>query len=164
MIHTLVPWRRTQPERYARLDLYDELDRVFENFLQGFGLPASGAVAAAAAPRVFAPRMDVSESESAYRVDAELPGLEEKDISVTLENGVLSIAGERKQEQESQDEKRGFHHKESFRGSFQRSLRLPDEIDEKGISASYKNGVLSIVIPKLPKARPETRTIPVSSS
>ena len=161
MLHTLVPWRRTQPERVARLDLYDELDRVFEGFLQGFGMPAAGQ---APAVRVFAPRMDVSETDTAYRIDAELPGLEEKDIAVTLENGVLSITGERKQEQESQDEKRGFHHKESFRGSFQRSLRLPDEIDEKGINASYKNGVLSIAIPKLPKARPETRTIPVSTS
>jgi HSP20 family protein len=160
MLHTLVPWRRTQPERYQRLDLYDELDRVFEGFLQGFGLPAAGPAAA----RVFAPRMDVSETEAAFRIDAELPGLEEKEISLTLENGVLSITGERKHEQESQEEKRGFHHKESFRGSFQRSLRLPEEIDEKGITASYKNGVLSVVIPKVPKARPETRTIPVTTS
>jgi HSP20 family protein len=160
MLHTLVPWRRAQPERVARLDLYDELDRVFEGFLQGFGLPAAGPAPA----RVFAPRMDVSETDTAYRIDAELPGLEEKDISVTLENGVLSIVGERKLEQESQDEKRGFHHRESFRGNFQRSLRLPDEIDEKGITASYKSGVLSVVIPKLPKARPATRTIPVSTS
>ncbi len=160
MLHTLVPWRRAQPERVARLDLYDEFDRVLEGFLQGFGLPAAGPAAA----RVFAPRMDVSETDTAYRIDAELPGLEEKDSAVTLENGVLSIAGERKHEQESQEEKRGFHHKESFRGSFQRSLRLPDEIDEKGITASYKNGVLCVVIPKLPQARPETRTIRVSTS
>jgi HSP20 family protein len=154
MLHTLVPFRRSQP---ARAGLYDELDRVFDAFWQGFGAPA-------ATPAVYTPRMDVYETESEYRVDAELPGLNEKDIQVTLEDGVLAISGERKAESEKQDEKRGFSHRECVRGSFHRALRLPEDADEKGVSASYKNGVLSIVVPKLPKPQPEVRTIPIQAS
>ena len=94
MLHSLVPWRQAHP-RVGRVDLYDELDRVFDGFWRGFGLPAAGQ-----ASRVLAPRMDVTETENEYRVEAELPGLEEKDIQVTLENGILTLAGERKEERE----------------------------------------------------------------
>ena len=158
MLHTLVPWRRAHPVRVGSVGLYDELDRVFDSFWRGFGPPAADA------PRAFAPRMDVTATETEYRVDAELPGLEEKDIQITLENGVLTLAGERKDERETQDEKRGFAHRESFRGRFERSLGLPEDADEKGVSARYKNGILTITIPKLPVAKPEVRTIPVQSS
>jgi HSP20 family protein len=159
MLHSLVPWRRSHPERFARQGLYDELDRVFDSFWRGFGLPATSETPA---PRTFAPRVDVSETETEYRVDAELPGIGEKDIHVTLEEGVLRIAGDRKEERVKEDPKRGFHHKESFRGSFERTLRLPEDADEKGVTASYKNGVLSVAIPKLPRPEPEVRTIPVT--
>ncbi|HVN40282.1 MAG TPA: Hsp20/alpha crystallin family protein [Myxococcota bacterium] len=158
MLHSLVPWRRAHP-RVARVDLYDELDRVFDGFWRGFGLPASSQ-----APRVLAPRMDVTETENEYRVEAELPGLEQKDIQVTLENGVLTLAGERKEEREEEDEKRGFMHRESFRGRFERSLALPENADEKGVTATYKNGVLTLAIPKRPVAKPEVRTIEVKTS
>jgi HSP20 family protein len=157
MLHTLVPWRRA-PVRVGRVDLYDELDRVFDSFWRGLGQPATEA------PRAFAPRIDVTSSETGYRVDAELPGLEEKDIQVTLENGVLTLAGERKQERVEKDEQRGFSHRESFRGRFERSLALPEDADEKGVTARYKNGILTLEIPKIPVAKPEVRTIPVQSS
>jgi HSP20 family protein len=159
MLHTLVPWRRIQPERTSRVDLYEELDRVFDGFWRGFGLPA-----ASPAPRAFAPRVDVSETETEYRIEAELPGIQEKDVSVTLENGTLTLSGERKEERESDDEKRGFRHRESFRGRFERAFSLPEDADEKGVAASYKNGVLTVTIPKLPVAKPEVRTIPVKTS
>jgi HSP20 family protein len=106
----------------------------------------------------------VTETENEYRVEAELPGLEEKDIQVTLENGVLTLAGERKEEREEKDEKRGLMHRESFRGRFERSLALPEDADEKSVTASYKNGVLTLAIPKLPVVKPEVRTIPIQTS
>ena len=159
MLNPLVPWRRITPERVDRIDLYEEFDRVFDSFWRGFGLPA-----ASAAPRIVAPRMDVTETETEYRVDAELPGLDEKDISVTLENGVLTLAGERKEDRDEKDEKRGFRHRESFRGRFERALSLPEDADEKGISAKYGNGVLRVTLPKLPVAKPQARTIPVQTA
>jgi HSP20 family protein len=161
MLHTLVPWRRSHPERVGRIDLYEELDRVFDGFWRGFGVPAP---ATSPAPRAFAPRMDVTETETEYRVEAELPGLEEKDIKVTLENGVLTLTGERREDREEKDEERSFWHRESFRGRFERALALPEDADEKGVSAKYRNGVLTVEIPKLPVAKPEARTIPVQTS
>ena len=158
MLHTLVPWRRSHPERVGRVDLYEELDRVFDGFWRSFGVPATQT------PRAFAPRMDVTETETEYRIEVELPGLEEKDIKVTLENGVLAISGERREERKEEDEKRGFRHRESFRGCFERALVLPEDADEKGVTAGYKNGVLSVTIPKLPVVKPEVRTIPVHTS
>jgi HSP20 family protein len=155
MLHTLVPFRRSQP---ARFGLYDELDSVFDAFFRGLRAPAS------AAPGAYAPRMDVTENEKEYRIDVELPGLDQKDISVTLENGVLAITGERKEEREENVEKRGFSHRESWRGTFQRALRLPEDADEKGVEASTKAGVLTVVVPKLPKPEPQVRSIPVQAS
>lgn len=159
MLHTLVPWRRAHPVRVGRVDLYDELDRVFDSLWRGFDSPAANP-----APRAFAPRMDVTATETEYKVEVELPGLEEKDIQVTLENGVLTLTGERKEEREAEDEKRGFSHRESFRGRFERALGLPEDADEKGVTARYKNGILTLTIPKLPVAKPEVRTIPVQIS
>ena len=158
MLYSIVPWRRSRPEQFGAVDLASDFDRVFDQLWSGFGLQA------AETPRAFAPRTDVSETETEYRIEAELPGLEEKDIAVTLENGVLTLAGERKDERESEDEKRGIRHRESFRGSYRRAFSLPENVDEKGVAASYKNGVLSLTLPKLPQAKPEVRTIPVQTS
>jgi HSP20 family protein len=158
MLYSLVPWRRSQPERAGAGDFVGDFDRVFDQLWRGFGLQGFET------PRSIAPRTDVSETDSEYRIEAELPGLEEKDISVTLENGVLTLAGERKDERESEDEKRGIRHRESFRGSFRRSFGLPEDVDENAVAASYKNGVLYVSLPKLPTAKPEVRTIPVQTS
>jgi HSP20 family protein len=156
MLHTLVPFRRSQP---ARFGLYDELDGVFDAFFRGLAAPAG-----AGAQSAFAPRMDVSENEQEYRIEVELPGLDEKDITVTLQDGVLAITGERKEDKEENDEKRGLRHRESWRGTFQRVLRLPEDADEKGVSAATKAGILTVVVPKLPKPEPQVRTIPVQAS
>jgi HSP20 family protein len=156
MLHTLVPFRRSQP---ARFGLYDELDGVFDAFFRGLTAPAG-----AGAQSAFAPRMDVSENEQEYRIEVELPGLDEKDITVTLQDGVLAITGERKEEKGENDEKRGLRHRESWRGTFQRALRLPEDADEKGVSAATKAGILTVVVPKLPKPEPQVRTIPVQAS
>jgi HSP20 family protein len=92
------------------------------------------------------PRMDLVETEGDFRLTAEVPGMEEKDINISLERGVLTIHGEKKNEQEFKDGT--YHHVERSFGSFQRSVRLPQRIKEDEVSASYKNGILSVVLPK----------------
>jgi HSP20 family protein len=106
--------------------------------------------------------MDYRETETEIQVAAELPGLEEKDIQVSLEDGVLTIKGERAEETKEEDDE-GFSHVETFRGSFHRALRLNAEVDEDAVKASYKNGVLSVTLPKVPEVKPEVRTIPVTT-
>lgn len=94
----------------------------------------------------FVPRLNVSETETEYKVTAELPGLEEKDFDVTIEDNILRLKGEKKFESESKEEH--FHRYESSYGSFERVLRLPEAIDADASKASFKNGVLTLSIPK----------------
>ena len=112
-------------------------------------------------PRGFTPRMDVKEEEEAIVVSVELPGLEEKDFDVSLEKDVLTIKGEKRTEHK--EERKGFRHLETATGSFERRLRLPCEVDPDRVTASYKNGIVSVVLPKPPEAMQKTRTIPVTS-
>jgi HSP20 family protein len=94
----------------------------------------------------WAPSADISETDSEYLIRAELPAVRKEDVKVTLDEGMITIRGERKENKESKDEK--FHRVESFRGAFSRSFSVPDNIDEKSIRAESKDGVLTVHLPK----------------
>ncbi|MFD2532919.1 Hsp20/alpha crystallin family protein [Gracilimonas halophila] len=94
----------------------------------------------------FMPSVDISETETEFEVSVALPGMNKEDINVDLDNGRLSISGERKLEQE--EEGKNYHRVESKFGSFNRSFQLPDSIDEESIEAKYENGILNITIAK----------------
>lgn len=103
------------------------------------------------------PAVDISEADDVVEVKAELPGMDPKDIDVSLDHGVLTIKGEKRFEDE---EKKGDYHRiERSYGSFARSFQLPHEVDEKQIKAEYKDGVLSLRLPKAPSAKPKRITI-----
>jgi HSP20 family protein len=108
----------------------------------------------------WAPSINVSEVPNAYVVKAELPGVKKEDISVQLEQGVLTVTGERKQEKEHKDEK--MHRMESSYGSFMRSFSLPEDAGRESIEANYRDGMLTVRIPKVPgEKKPEARRIAV---
>jgi len=94
----------------------------------------------------WAPSADISENDQEYLIRAELPAVKKEDVKVTLDQGMITIHGERKEDKETKDEK--FHRVESFRGAFSRSFSVPDNIDEKGIRADSKDGVLTVHLPK----------------
>lgn len=94
----------------------------------------------------FVPSIDISETEDQFLISAELPGMTKEDITISLENGRLSISGERNIESEENGKK--YHRVETSYGSFERSFQLPDNVDEESISASYENGLLDISIQK----------------
>jgi HSP20 family protein len=100
----------------------------------------------------WAPTVDIIENDSAYLVTAELPGVRKEDIHITLEEGVLTIAGERKQEQTEKTRK--FHRVERSYGSFSRSFSLPENIDAEKIEARFRDGVLAVAVAKSETARP----------
>ena len=106
-------------------------------------------------PRILArewlPSVDISETKDNLVVKAELPGLEAKDIDVSISGDVLTIRGEKKKEEEKKDEH--FHYRERYAGSFQRSLRLPAGVRSDEVEAAFKNGVLNITIPKAEEAK-----------
>ena len=105
------------------------------------------------------PAVDVAETDKAYEITAELPGLDEKNVEVKLANGVLSIKGE-KQEEKEEKEKDYYRRERSF-GSFERSFQVPDDVEENKIEASFKNGVLSVTLPKSAEARKQAKKIEV---
>jgi len=94
----------------------------------------------------WAPSADISETDTEYLIRAELPAVRKEDVNVTLDDGMITIHGERKEEKETKDEK--FHRLESFRGAFSRSFSVPDNIDEQAIRADSKDGVLTVHLPK----------------
>ncbi len=148
----LVPFWSVEPG-YGR----SGLDRLIDELWQGFGSPVARAERAAS----FTPRMDVEETEDAIRITAELPGLEDKDFEVSLEGDVLSIKGERREERKQ--ERKGFYHAERLAGSFRRALRLPFEPAPEALEASYKNGVLTVTVPK-PEEKSRVQAIPVTTA
>jgi HSP20 family protein len=99
----------------------------------------------------WAPSLDVSETKQNVVVKGEVPGMDPKDIDISYADGVLTIKGEKKQEQEENDE--NYHVVERRYGSFSRSIRLPHEIQSDKIKASYKNGVLKVSLPKSEEAK-----------
>ncbi len=108
----------------------------------------------------WAPRVDISEDEHEYLIKAELPGIEKDQVRVTVENGLLLIAGERKSERE--EDHRKYHRVERAYGSFLRSFSLPDDADGTKIKAEFKNGVLKVHLPKSEDAKPKSIEIKVS--
>jgi HSP20 family protein len=109
----------------------------------------------------WAPSVDIEEEENKYVIKADLPGVDKQDIDVKLENGVLSIRGEKQTETETgKGTKR--HRSERFHGTFARSFTLPDAVKADKVDASYKDGVLSLTIPKAEEAKPKSIDIKVS--
>lgn len=106
------------------------------------------------------PIVDISETDGEYLIKAELPEVKKEDVKVTVENGVLTLQGERRQEKEEQGKK--YHRVERSYGSFVRSFTLPESIDESGVKAEYKDGVLNLHLPKSEKVKPKAIEVKVA--
>lgn len=130
-------------------DLRYELDRLFEN---AFGSPTRASLSG------WTPATNLMETADAYEVSLDLAGFERDDIEVTVDQGVLTITGERTEEHEGQE--RTYHMKERSIGRFSRSFSLPSSVDAENVAATYENGVLRVSLPKQEEAR--TRKIEVS--
>jgi HSP20 family protein len=141
--------------------LQGEMNRLFSSF---FDTPATrgGNGNGGGATRRWIPAMDLVETKDDFVLRADLPGIAEDDVSIELENNVLSIAGERKTEHEERHE--GYYRIERATGSFSRSLSLPEGIDPESVSATFDNGVLTVRIPKPVQAKPRRVKIGVGTA
>lgn len=110
-----------------------------------------------------APSMDIKEKDGSYIVSAELPGVDAKDVEVEVDQGLLTIRGEKKEEKEEKDDK-GYHLTERRYGAFSRSISLPQNADESSIDADVSNGVLTITIKKTAASAPKAKKIAVKST
>jgi HSP20 family protein len=134
--------------------LHREIDRLFDDAFRGFG-----AVPAQSALRDWAPRVDLKETESEIQVTAELPGVDEKDVEVTLADDVLTIKGEKKVEKE--ETKKDYYLMERAYGSFYRALPMPAGIDPGKVKADFSKGVLSVTLPKTAETKAAARKIEI---
>lgn len=105
------------------------------------------------------PTVDISESEGEYLIKAELPEVKKEDVKVTVEDSVLTLSGERRHEKEEKGKK--YHRVERSYGSFVRSFSLPESVDESGVKADYKDGVLNLHLPKTEKVKPKSIEVKV---
>lgn len=105
------------------------------------------------------PAVDITERDKSYEVTAELPGIDEKDIDVKFADGVLTIKGEKKEETE--EKQKDYYRSERRFGSFQRSFRVPDGVEADKIEANFKNGILSVVLPKSAEAQKREKKIEI---
>ena len=127
------------------LSLHREMNRLFDDVFRGAALPVAGTQGRGVSNFVNA-SMNVSETDKEIRITAELPGVTEQDIDISLDDDVLTIRGEKKFERT--DDKENFHFVERSYGTFQRSLRLPFPVDPEQVQASFENGVLTVTVPK----------------
>lgn len=136
--------------------LRQEMNTLFDNFFRGFEIePFKGRFGA------FSPSIDVKESDKQISVTAELPGMDDKDIDISLTRDSLSIKGQKKEEKE--DKGKDYYRMERSYGSFSRTIPLPSEIDMDKVKAEFKKGILTVTLPKTEKAIKETKKIPVKT-
>ncbi len=142
----------------VRWDPWQEIEGMFDRYSRAVGRPTTGDRESLAGID-WSPRVDISETDKEFLIKAEIPEVKKEDVKVAVDDGVLSIRGERKQEKEEKGKK--LHRVERFYGCFSRSFILPDNIDEEKIKASFRDGMLQLQLPKSEKAKPKSVEIEV---
>ena len=145
--------------RVIKWEPFREVDDVFDRFIAEAMRHWPRAAAANRAAQEWAPAADVSETEAEYLIKADLPEVRKEDVSITVQDGVLTLSGERKQEKHADGEK--LHRIERVYGSFARRFALPENADEQGITAESRDGVILIHIPKVKVVQPQPRQITI---
>lgn len=162
----LIPWNRNSQspsvyrddDRNSFLSLHREMNRLFDDVFRSFDsrMPSFGSLSSFGGNW---PSLEISETDKDIRITAEVPGLDEKDVEVLLNHGVLTLRGEKHSETEDKEK----HFSERRYGRFERHVRLDSEIEEDKIDARFRNGVLTITLPKTAKAQSLAKRIEIKS-
>ena len=162
-MRSLVPWTRGGEVTAPRMDeprsfltLHRQMNRLFDDFLRDFGGPFGNDNGW----QNSWPYVELEETDKEYKLVAELPGLDEKDLEVTLREGVLTLKGEKKSE--TNGSKNGNRYSERWFGHFERSLAFGTDADPEKVKAGFRQGVLTVTIAKKPEAQSQTRRIQVT--
>jgi HSP20 family protein len=165
-IKSLLPSLRKRTETPAKREeghpfysLQREMNRLFDDFFRGFDLEPFGALEDRYAG--FSPSIDVRESEEEFIIKAEIPGIDEKDVEVLVSDDAVTLKGEKKEEQE--DKGKDYYRLERSYGSFHRVIPLPKGINLEKVEATFKNGILSIKLPKTEEAQTKGKKIPITT-
>ncbi|MDZ7815210.1 MAG: Hsp20/alpha crystallin family protein [Planctomycetota bacterium] len=139
-----------RPEKFRRASdslvtsIEDEMSRIMDEFFQEGGRPRT----------MFAPQMDIRETKDEVEVKVDLPGMKKEDVEILVEDSVLTIRGEKKEEKKEGGEDEKYHLIERYRGSFERSVRLSHLVDSSKVKANFTDGTLCITMPKVEEAKP----------
>lgn len=151
-----------RPLGLLRDDIDVAFDRMFSNWpFQSRALDVGPFAGTSVDNAAVQPRVDVSEEDDKFEIAAEVPGVDEKDISLTIKDDLLTLKGEKKSERK--EEKKNFYMKERSYGSFVRSFRLPDSVKADKVRAKFANGVVTIVLPKDRKSAAKEKRVPIQS-
>jgi len=171
-VRDLIPWGRSRAsvpsnvqqgeEMNPFLTLHREMNRLFDDVFNRFdaGMPSSLLGRMPGLSGGGWPSLEVNASDNELRVSAELPGMDEKDVEILVDDGVLTIRGEKKSETEDQ----GRRFSERYYGRFERSIALPYEVEEDKANASFQNGVLTVTLPKSAKAQEKAKRIAINAT
>ncbi len=140
-------------------DPWREIEDMFDRYTKAVGWPRGGQEALASSD--WSPRVDIVETEDEFLIKADIPGVDKDHVKVAVDNGVLTLHGERKSEKEEKDTK--FHRVERFVGTFTRRFTIPDNVGVEGIKAVFKDGILNLHLPKTEKSKPKAIDIHVES-
>ena len=151
MSHLILRRNEMEPRTSDVWGLQSDINRLFDAFMS----PIERSEIRSAV----SPKLDIAETKDKYEIKAELPGMDEKDINLSLEDGLLTISGEKKSESEEKD--KGYYLKECSYGTFSRSVRLPENIADDKIEAKFKKGVLIVDMPKKTPLPPKARKIEI---
>ena len=160
-ITDLISWNRNrnmpaprQTDEHPFLALHREMNRMFDNFFRGFDLPMSTTPGWSVGGW---PHVEISETDNEVKLVAELPGTEEKDVELTLNEGMLTLKGEKKAETN------GAVYSERWHGQFERTVQLGPDVDPDKINAEFKNGVLTVTVGKRPEAQRQVKRIAINT-
>lgn len=153
MSHLILRKNELEPRTNDVWGLQSDINRLFDAFMSPFERTEM--------KNSVSPRLDIAELKDKYEIKAELPGMDENDINLSVEDGLLTISGEKKAETEEKD--KGYYLRECSYGSFSRTVRLPDNIADDKISAQFKKGVLIVDMPKTQQQQSKARKIAISS-
>jgi HSP20 family protein len=167
----LIPWRKREENmerargQYPVNSLQHRMNTLFEDFfadMDGFwGVQPRPLMRILEQPLIEAPRFEVSETEEEFRIKAELPGLDEKDIEVEVDRDGVLIKGEKRREQE--EKKRNYYISEMSYGQFSRLIPLPETVDRDKVQAQFKKGVLTLTLPKTEQAKVERKRVAITT-
>jgi len=138
--------------KLTKWDPFREMENMFDRYTKVLNWPRGGSQEMMTTDD-WAPRVDIAETDKEFIINAEIPDVKKEDVKVMVDNGILTISGERKQEKEEKGKK--FHRVERFYGSFSRSFTLPNNVYESKIEASFKDGMLNLTVPKTEETKPK---------
>ena len=153
MSHLMLRKNGLEPRNNDVWGLQSDINRLFDAFLSPFDNSEF--------KNTMTPKLDIEELQDKYEIKAELPGIDEKDINLSLDDGVLTISGEKKSE--TKDQHKGYYLKECSYGSFSRSVCLPENVADEKIAAQFNQGVLTIEVPKKEPTVAKARKIAISA-